>query len=120
MPCLVLSLIDTRSIRAFFVSEQLRSIAPTLPLVAFVIVQPDIEASAKSAMTTTVSNNFLASYALATIGPGMINMAVGCGFATLAVVAVAFYLGWSMLPGKGSTSRGRPEFLGYAQRPKRS
>nr|WP_294551767.1 hypothetical protein [uncultured Rhodopila sp.] len=96
MPWIVLSRADTRSLRGFFVSCLLRSIAPGLALITFVILQHQIETVINSALGTTVSGYFVESYSFATIAPGLVYMAVGCGFATIAAAAVALlYLGWS-------------------------
>ncbi|MEA2742941.1 MAG: hypothetical protein QOG25_1312 [Acetobacteraceae bacterium] len=113
LPWLVLARIDTRSFRAFVVSGFLRSLAPALSLVAFVVVQHHIEASTSGAMTTTVSNYFLESYYLAAIVPGLVYMAVGCGFVTVAVAVVAFcYLAWNaLLTRNDPVTRGGPELL---------
>jgi hypothetical protein len=98
LPWLVLSQVDTRSIRSFLLSGLLRSIAPGLALVAFILLQHHVEAGLNTTVTTTVSTYFLESYSWATVGPGVIYMLVGCGLATAAVACVAgVYLVWTTL-----------------------
>lgn len=98
LPWLVLSQVDTRSIRSFLLSGLLRSIAPGLALVAFILLQHHVEAGLNTTVTTTVSTYFLESYSWATVAPGVIYMLVGCGLATAAVAGVAgVYLVWTTL-----------------------
>ncbi len=113
-PWLVLSRVDTRSIRAFLVSGFLRSIAPALALIVFVALQHHVESSVNATVASTISTYFLESYSWVTVGPGVIYMMVGCGFGTCAVAAIAFlYLGWTSLSAREASSRrGWAELLG--------
>jgi hypothetical protein len=98
LPWLVLSQVDTRSLRSFLVSGLLRSIAPGLALVAFILLQHHVEASVNTTVATTVGAYFLESYSWATVAPGVIYMLVGCGLATVAAACLAgIYLVWTTL-----------------------
>jgi hypothetical protein len=98
LPWLVLSRVDASSIRALLVSGLLRSIAPGLALIGYIVLQHHVEAVSNAAVTTTVSNYFLESYSWATVAPGLVYMAVGCGFATVIIAAIAVLsLGWNTL-----------------------
>jgi hypothetical protein len=114
LPWLVLSRVDTRSIRAFIVSGFLRSIAPAMALAAFVALQHYLGSIVDAALTSTVTTYFLESYSWATIAPGIIYMIVGCGFATVAAAFIAvLYLGTSRLfTREAAASPGLAEILG--------
>ena len=114
LPWLVLARIDTRSVRSFFVSGFLRSIAPLSALIGFLALQHHIESIVDVSVTSRISTYFLEFYSWATIGPGVIYMVVGCGFATVAVAVAAFlYLGCnSLFVHKTPINQGWSELLG--------
>jgi hypothetical protein len=97
LPWLVLSRVDTRSMRAFVVSGFLRSIAPAFALIAFLILQHHVALA-----TGEVGNYFRESYSSwRTLAPGVIYVLLGCGFATAAGAAIAgLYLGWDTSPSR--------------------
>ncbi|HEX2943205.1 MAG TPA: hypothetical protein VHO91_19290, partial [Rhodopila sp.] len=79
-PWLVLARVDTRSVRSFIVSGFIRSIAPASALVAFLILKHMMQSVVHEELSATVDNYFQEFYAsLATIIPGLIYMAIGCG-----------------------------------------
>lgn len=78
-PWLVLSRIDTRSIRSFFVSGLLRSLPPLGALGMFFLLQRSFVATQ---MEQTVGHYFFSFYHWATVVPGFVYMLVGCGIAT--------------------------------------
>ncbi|HEY0185513.1 MAG TPA: hypothetical protein VGC09_22145 [Rhodopila sp.] len=97
LPWIVLSRADTRSFGRFILSCLMRSIAPAMALVAFLVLQHRVEAAAGTAVTQTVSTYFQESYSWVTVVPGMMYMTVGCGFAVVAAAIVALlYLGWKV------------------------
>lgn len=114
MPWLVLARVDTSSIRAFVVSGLRRALAPALALVAFLVLQHVVETKLNSALSTTLGTYFLESYTSLSVGPGLVYMTVGCGFATVAAAAAAvLYLAWNPRFGRDApTSRGLAELLG--------
>ncbi|MEA2740709.1 MAG: hypothetical protein QOH05_4016 [Acetobacteraceae bacterium] len=108
LPWLVLARVDTSSFRRFVLTGLLRSIAPALALAAFVMLQHNVETSMNATAAATVSTYFQESYSWATVGPGAIYMAVGCGFATvIAAAAAVCILGWSALFARAEPPAGR-------------
>jgi hypothetical protein len=116
LPWVVLSGVNTGSIRRFIVSFLLRSIAPGLALIIFLALQHHVETASHTVVTATISKYFLESYAswLKTVGPGVMYMMVGSGFATVLAAAIAcLYLGWRMLARRQvPTGSIWPEILG--------
>ena len=113
LPWLVLSRIDGRSIRAFLLSGLVRSIAPAAALIGFLVLQQHVESLVHSTLGSTVTTYFLETYAWSTLKPGLLYMAVGCGFATVAAALIAvLYLGGSSLHAKRPTSLPLAELLG--------
>jgi hypothetical protein len=112
LPWVVLSRVDTRSMRGFVASGILRSIAPTLALIAFIALQHHVEAVTHSSATAIFSTYFRETdLSWLTIGPGVIYMMIGCGFATVAAAAIAgLCLGWNTL-----VARQAPASLGLAE-----
>ncbi|MBN8874159.1 MAG: hypothetical protein J0H67_15095 [Rhodospirillales bacterium] len=78
-PWLVLSRIDSRSMRTFFVSGILRSLPPLAALAMFFVLQRSV---VDTQMDQTVGHYFFSFYHWATIVPGFVYMLVGCGIAT--------------------------------------
>lgn len=85
-PWLVLSRIDTRNVGRFILSGILRSIAPVAALVMFFVLQQSV---VRTQMGNTVGHYFFEFYAWATVIPGSVYMAVGCGLATAALGMLA-------------------------------
>ena len=89
-PWIVLSRADTRSIRSFIVSACLRAIAPASALIAFVLLQHRLQSVVQAELSSTVGGYFREFYtSLATIVPGLVYMAVGCGIVTVVAAAIA-------------------------------
>ncbi|MDR3537113.1 MAG: hypothetical protein P4L71_11495 [Acetobacteraceae bacterium] len=90
-PWLVLSRIDTRSFGRFMLSGVLRSLPPVASLVMFFVLQQSI---VHAQMGQTVGHYFFEFYAWATVIPGAVYMAVGCGLATatLGLLAAAWLI----------------------------
>jgi hypothetical protein len=99
LPWLVLSRVDTRSLRRFIASAFLRSVAPGLALVAFALSQRLVQSTIGSTeMTSDVTTYFQEWYTWVTIIPGTVYMVVGCGFATVMAAAIAgTYVGWKTI-----------------------
>lgn len=113
LPWLVLARIDATSLRSFVVSGLVRSIAPALALIGFIILQQHIKSIVQSTIGSTVSDYFLESYSWSTLKPGLVYLAVGCGFATVAAAVVAgLSLGWGGFSADGRTNRLLAELLG--------
>lgn len=113
LPWLVLARIDTRSVRTFLVSGVVRSIAPALALIGFIVLQQHVESIVHSTIGSTVDTYFLESYSWSTLKPGLIYMAIGCGFATVVAAVIAgLCLGWSGFSAEGRTNRLLAELLG--------
>jgi hypothetical protein len=113
-PWIVLSRIDTRSVRGFFVSGMQRSIAPAMALVVFFILQ---HATVATHMGSYVGNYYGEFYTWANVIPGLVYMAVGCGLATaLAGGIAAVWLAWQARPAQpvAKTGVGLAAFLGPA------
>lgn len=88
-PWLVLSRVDTRSVRSFIVSGFVRSIAPASALVVFLILKYLLQSVVHAELSTAVDTYFQESYAsLATIVPGLVYMAVGCGIVTVIAAGI--------------------------------
>ncbi|HXT77938.1 MAG TPA: hypothetical protein VN702_00095 [Acetobacteraceae bacterium] len=86
-PWLVLSRIDTRSFGRFLLSGILRSIPPVAAMVVFFILQRRL---IHTAMGSTVGHYFFEFYTWREVPPGIVYMAVGCGFAT---AVIGFFAG---------------------------
>lgn len=81
-PWLVLSRIDTRSFGRFVLSGLVRSVPPLASIVVFLLLQQSV---VHTQMGGTVGHYFFQFYSWATVIPGSIYMAVGCGLATTAL-----------------------------------
>ena len=81
-PWLVLSRIDTRSLRAFVVSGIVRSLPPVAAMILFTALR---QALFRTQMGGAVDHYFGSFYSWATMVPGAVYMAVGCGLATAAI-----------------------------------
>jgi hypothetical protein len=91
-PWLVLSRIDTRDFRHFMISGVLRSLPPLASMVLFLILQKSV---VDVQMASSVGQYFFEFYTWATIVPGAVYMAVGCGLATatLGILALLWVTG---------------------------
>jgi hypothetical protein len=101
-PWLVLTRIDGRSFGAFVRSGILRSIPPLASIALFLVLH---ESLLESQVGGAVGHYFFNFYAWATMIPGLVYMAVGCGIATtgLALLAALWLL---------ASRRGLIELLG--------
>ncbi len=94
LPWLVLSRVDTSSIRRLLISTSERSIAPASALIGFIVLQRYVQAGiGGTPMSSEVGGYFSEFYSWKTIVPGLVYMVVGCGFATViaGAVAVAYF-----------------------------
>jgi hypothetical protein len=110
-PWIVLSRVDTRSVRGFIVSGIVRSIAPATALVVFLIMQHQI---IHTEMGSTVGDYYTTFYTWANVIPGLVYMTVGSGIATTVVGGLAgLWLAFRARPGdNGMAPNGFAQFLG--------
>jgi hypothetical protein len=85
-PWLVLSRIDTFSLRRFIVSGLLRSIPPIVAIVVFLALQRML---VPAQMADKVGDYFFEFYTWAMVRPGVVYLVVGCGLATAALGGLA-------------------------------
>ncbi len=91
-PWLVLSRIAVGSWRAFMLSGLLRSLPALAAMVVFYGLQ---QITVHTAMGGTIGHYFFEFYTWATVIPGFVYMAVGCGLATVVAGGLAvLWVGW--------------------------
>jgi len=112
-PWLVLTRVDTRSPRGFFVSCILRSVAPVAAIIVFLILQ---RLFVPNQLGSTVDEYFGRWFSFSIIVVGLVYVALGCGIATAAVGGLAtLWLAWRARPGDdGLGQAGMAQFLGPA------
>ncbi len=110
-PWLVLSRIDTRSVRRFFLSGALRALPPMAALVAFYGLQQTLMGTS---MGTTVGHYFSTFYTWSAVVPGFVYMAVGCGLlTTTAGILATIWIGRKAISDRHyATSGGLAGYLG--------
>ncbi|HEX2940691.1 MAG TPA: hypothetical protein VHO91_06560, partial [Rhodopila sp.] len=114
-PWLVLARVNTRSVRSFIVSGFIRSIPPASALIAFLILKHMMQSVVHEELSATVDNYFQEFYAsLATIIPGLIYMAIGCGIVTVLTAGIAglYVLFGGKADGVRAELGSAPEWLG--------
>jgi hypothetical protein len=85
-PWLVLTRIDASSVRRLLVSGVLRSLPPLAALALFFALQQRV---VRTEMGHTVGHYFFEFYSWATVLPGAIYLAIGCGLVTAMLGALA-------------------------------
>ena len=96
LPWIVLARVDARSWRAFLKSAILRSIAPALALVSFIVLQHYVESSITTTISSGVTTYFVKAYAWSLVIPGVFYLVTGSGIVTVVLAAIAAVaIAWS-------------------------
>jgi hypothetical protein len=99
-PWLVLTRIDTGSLRRFVISGLLRSVPPIGAIMVFLLLQHQF---VTVQMGSTIGQYIFEYFTWATVPPGIVYMATGCGLATALLAGLAVL--WLVISGLQRSNR---------------
>jgi hypothetical protein len=99
-PWLVLTRIDTGSLRRFVISGLLRSVPPIGAIMVFLLLQHQF---VTVQMGSTIGQYIFEYFTWATVPPGIVYMAMGCGLATALLAGLAVL--WLVISGLQRSNR---------------